>query len=113
MACLETAIYNSLVIKTTTIDRKGKLYNSKLPPNLSGLIDCLQQKKDKRYTIIVKNLDVIHPIEEELRTMLLLIRRRVKGITFIEADEFNNHTELLKQLGLYFNQHNLIDMMEA
>ncbi|HCR85796.1 MAG TPA: hypothetical protein DIV86_03875 [Alphaproteobacteria bacterium] len=111
-ACLETALCYGLMIKGSIIDDKGKIYNTKRP-RFYELIEYLERKKDRQYIILLKNLNILTPVESELEKILRLVRRRTKRVTFIEADEIDNHAELLKKLGLYFNQHSLMDIMEA
>lgn len=69
-------------------------------------------KKDKPYTIILDNLDLIADTEDKIREKLKYIRRQKHDLSFIEADEWNNHNDLLAKLGLSFTQPNLLDAFD-
>jgi hypothetical protein len=76
------------------------------------MINYLIAKKDTTYTIILDNLDLVANTEAEIFEKLRYIRKQNNKISILEANEWNNHNELLLKLGLAFTQPKLLDAFD-
>jgi len=100
IACLEVAREYLLTIHGTYYDFRGRLYNERR----KGLGSIFQRlHRGKPYCIIIQNISVISP-HREIQIRLLEPFRRLKTVKFLEAETWDGGSDVLKQLGLDYNQ---------